>query len=214
MDVDRDGWLDKVAGTFWYRNPGHPRDTVFEVCRDSTQEFVHDMLAADMDGDGRPDILNIDFDGIPWFSVPRDPRCLAWKEHRVSGFSGDQALQMQGGIATGDIDGDGAMDLVQSECDLPNGRVGWFGMFFPWAALIPTARPMRISGRTRTGKAGPGHTPEGEDDGRNFLSRKPENPAFLLAAREEWLRNRGALPKRPDGDKTLGTAFSLARPGA
>lgn len=121
-------------------------------------------------------MINIDYDGIRWFSVPRDSRCLPWQEHKVNG----QALnpQQHGGIAVGDIDGDGdldisrvdrwyenadgkgltwnehvnidfgtvweggwglsgkalivdvdgdgANDLIQTECDLPNGRVAWF----------------------------------------------------------------------------------------
>ena len=29
LDVDGDGWVDKVAGAFWYRNSGHPRDSAF-----------------------------------------------------------------------------------------------------------------------------------------------------------------------------------------
>jgi hypothetical protein len=176
MDVDGDGWMDRVAGSFWYRNTGHPRDAEFTVCKDSAHAYVHDMLAADVDGDGRQDIINIDYDGIRWFSVPRDSACLPWTEHSVSGAP--PGAPQHGGIAAGDVDGDGdmdissmdrwyrnedgkglawsehaniefgrnwesgwgisgkailldmdgdgALDLLESECDLPNGRISWF----------------------------------------------------------------------------------------
>ncbi|MDB5048773.1 MAG: hypothetical protein JWO30_1844 [Fibrobacteres bacterium] len=176
LDVDGDGWMDKVAGSYWYRNPGHPRDTAFIACQDTAHAYVHDILAADIDGDGVQDIINIDYDGIRWFTVPRDSRCLPWVEHMVDGYRVDPP--QHGGIAVGDIDGDGdldisridrwfendggkglkwiehvnldfgsvwengwglsgkarildvdgdgKLDLIQTECDLPNGRVAWF----------------------------------------------------------------------------------------
>jgi hypothetical protein len=174
LDIDGDGWMDKVAGAFWYRNTGHPRDSVFQLCRDSAQEYVHDMLAADIDGDGKQDVINIDFDGIRWFTVPVDSRCLPWTPHKVNGKTANQ--MQHGGIAVGDIDGDGDMDisimdrwfentegkglvwtehnniafgqvggwglsgkarildvdgdgandLLEMECDVSNGRIAWF----------------------------------------------------------------------------------------
>ncbi len=113
LDIDGDGWMDKVAGTFWYRNTGHPRDSAFQLCRDSAQEYVHDMLAADIDGDGKKDIINIDYDGIRWFTVPADSRCLPWTTHKVNGSTTN--LMQHGGIAVGDMDGDGDMDISRMD---------------------------------------------------------------------------------------------------
>lgn len=186
LDVDGDGWIDKVSSGFWYRNPGFPEgglspdaaDPAFTACRYSGLEYAHDMLTADFDRDGKPDILTIDYDGIRWYRTPpRDSACGPWEEVMINGHTSDP--QQHGGIAAGDIDGDGdldvsrldrwyensdgkgrawtehtgipfgdvrdagwgqsgrarifdmdrdgRMDIVQTECDAPSGRVAWFG---------------------------------------------------------------------------------------
>jgi hypothetical protein len=183
FDADGNGWIDRVSSSFWYRNPGafkgdsatEPKP--FEACRYSDQQFLHDILTADIDKDNRLDIVTIQFDGIRWFHAPPpDSACSKWKEVLVN--TGTSAPQQHGGIAIGDLDadgdldisridrwfenkdglgaewvehinidfglwdpsaygltgralitdvnGDGHMDILQTECDLPNGRIAWF----------------------------------------------------------------------------------------
>lgn len=60
LDVDRDGMLDVVVGGVWYEQPAGglgkpwPRH-VFDAALDG----VHDIIAADLDGDGREEIVTM-----------------------------------------------------------------------------------------------------------------------------------------------------------
>ena len=117
LDADGDGRIDKVSSGFWYRNPGFPRggaapgapETAFTACRYAKLEYAHDLYAADIDGDGRQDVLTIDYDGIRWFRVPSgDSACGPWEEVMINGPTDPQ---QHGGIAAGDIDGDGDIDV-------------------------------------------------------------------------------------------------------
>jgi hypothetical protein len=181
-DFNEDGWMDRVSSSFWYRNPGFENwdksipPPKFEACRYSNQQYLHDVLVGDINGDDRVDIITISYDGIRWFKAPPpESTCGLWETTAVNG----QTLnpQQHGGIAVGDLDGDGdndiarvdrwfenitgagdewlehinipfgqnytggwgqsgraqildlnsdgANDILQTECDLPNGRVAW-----------------------------------------------------------------------------------------
>lgn len=62
LDVDRDGWPDLVCSGVWYRNPGQPRQQPFErIVFEEKAAGAHDILVADMDGDG-----DIDICSKPW----------------------------------------------------------------------------------------------------------------------------------------------------
>ena len=59
FDVDGDGWIDHVSGGAWYRNTGKPREEPFErIVFDKNLTAVHDLVAADIDGDGKLDIVD------------------------------------------------------------------------------------------------------------------------------------------------------------
>lgn len=58
LDVDRDGWPDLVCSGVWYRNRGKPREQAFErIVFDENAAGAHDILIADIDGDGKPDVV-------------------------------------------------------------------------------------------------------------------------------------------------------------
>jgi hypothetical protein len=109
IDVDGDGWVDHVSGGVWYRNPRSPRERPFErFVFDKDLAAVHDLVAADVDGDGRLDVVTMsDRNNTRWYSIPKDDPTRKWVRH-------DIGPGVHAGIALGDIDGDGDMDVARS----------------------------------------------------------------------------------------------------
>lgn len=107
VDVDGDGDIDRLAGSFLYRNPGNPGSGPFITERTGTVGGVHDLLAGDIDGDGRPDFVTINYPGIQWSRNPGTPKDT-WPTTEVSGWD---TISQHGGIALGDFDGDGDLDI-------------------------------------------------------------------------------------------------------
>jgi hypothetical protein len=117
MDVDGDGWVDQISGRTWFRNPGNPRTARIWERFDCGAIPGHDNLAADIDGDRKLDLVAIlDKAGVFWYSIPDDPR-QAWTSHKVLGVT---MPQCHGGIAAGDIDGDGDLDISRVDRWLEN----------------------------------------------------------------------------------------------
>lgn len=152
LDVDSDGWVDLVCSGVWYRNPGQPRTQEFQrLVFDPKGAGAHDVLVADVDGDGRKDILTMgdartQLNGLYWYSIPKDP-AQPWAKHRI-GSSVHGAIAPAG---AGDLDGDGDLDVVRADtwyenkdgrglewvehANIPMGRKGPFGVCVREAVL-------------------------------------------------------------------------------
>ncbi|HEY3964684.1 MAG TPA: VCBS repeat-containing protein [Planctomycetaceae bacterium] len=139
FDVDGDGWIDQVSGGTWFRNPGNPREADRWERFETGATPTHDNLVADIDKDGKLDLVSIlDRAGVFWYGIPADPK-QRWIEHQVLGVT---QPQYHGGIAVGDIDGDGDVDIARVDRWLENAdgkgekwiehRVFDFGTEGPW----------------------------------------------------------------------------------
>jgi hypothetical protein len=142
LDVDGDGWVDLVCDGVWYRNTGKPREQEFvRYVYDAGGTKAHDLLAADVDGDGKAEIITLRSgkDGVRWHKIANDPT-QAWERHIIgNGIHG--AIAPWG---VGDIAGHGHLDIVSGDTwfenkdgkgmqwvahkNIPFGRVGPFGM--------------------------------------------------------------------------------------
>jgi glucose/arabinose dehydrogenase len=144
-DVDGDGWIDLIASGVWYRNPTRPKEQEF-VSSSFAQQIAgaHDIVMADLDGDGRRDVVlmgdgRTELNSIRWYGIPADPG-QPWKEQRI----GEAVHGAFAPAGIGDLDGDGDNDVVRADTwfenadgkgarwlphkNLPMGRVGPFGM--------------------------------------------------------------------------------------
>ncbi|HUE74329.1 MAG TPA: VCBS repeat-containing protein [Pirellulaceae bacterium] len=139
FDVDGDGWVDQVSGGTWYRNPGKGKHSARWERLENGARPAHDNVAADMDGDGKLDLVSIlDKAGVFWYATGDDPT-RHWTEHKVVGVTDPQC---HGGIAVGDIDGDGDNDIARVDRWLENAdgkgevwierRTFDFGKVGPW----------------------------------------------------------------------------------
>ena len=110
IDIDQDGWDDVVFQGVWYRNPGvlgkNP-DTPWQT--NFTKAGGHDATTADIDGNGKMDLLIYDGVTIAWYN-PSNKISNRMKEIIINTGNDDH-----GGVAPhgfGDIDGDGDIDVI------------------------------------------------------------------------------------------------------
>ncbi|MBN1421289.1 MAG: VCBS repeat-containing protein [Planctomycetes bacterium] len=144
FDVDRDGRLDFVTGGAWYRNPPDPRAGPWpRHTFDADLRAVHDVAVADIDGDGRKDVITMsDRNDLRWYRIGADPSA-PWVKTAVG-------RSVHAGLAAGDIDRDGDIDLVRSGVWIENLGKGtrWAEHRFagiPWADRTPFPEAARAA---------------------------------------------------------------------
>ena len=112
-DIDGDGDLDVVlGGVFWYENPGsgnQSSDGLWKTHRIDDLR-VHDILVADLDSDGKPDIVGRDQSE---FGYHAGNKVILYKQNTPDNWSRvDIACPHGAGVLLADIDHDGDQDVV------------------------------------------------------------------------------------------------------
>lgn len=120
-DVNKDGMMDVLAGTFWWQAPEWTRHEI-------TTPYIHPSIdgysnsflnfTMDVNQDGWDDLIKIGFPAKEafWYENPKG-RAGYWKERVVYPSVGNESPAFE------DVDGDGRKDLI---CNDPiNRRVIW-----------------------------------------------------------------------------------------
>ena len=146
MDVDNDGWIDIVAGGYWFRNPQNPGSEPFTryAYDKSFDTSVHDMVIVDIDNDGKLDVVvHGDREGCFWYAIPDNPRKdQNWTKTTITLDGLDQNYDMHGGFfpkGIDDLDNDGDMDVVMPGRWYENQKSGqkWINHPLPWGKIGP-----------------------------------------------------------------------------
>jgi hypothetical protein len=126
-----------VTGGAWYRQPEKPREGLWpRHVFDKELKAVHDVLAADLDGDGRKEVITMsDRNDVRYYTIPEEKPTGSWRMQKIG-------PSVHAGIAAGDLDGDGDIDIVRTDIWFENedGGKKWNVRKFcgiPWADREP-----------------------------------------------------------------------------
>ncbi len=119
-DVDRDGWTDQLVIGFpgdkslWYRNPGRSGSEWTEhlVAESACNESP---IYADLNGDRRPELITPYKESRMAYYQPGKKPLERFEQFLIGSENGPGTKKFSHGLGVGDIDGDGAPDILCSE---------------------------------------------------------------------------------------------------
>jgi hypothetical protein len=124
MDVNADGWPDFISANYrsqsiyWVENPG-AKETIWEKHEIARPGPMETGRLADVNGDGRMDVLPNGVKFAAWWELKRTGDTVNWIKH-------DLPEELAGhGIGIGDVNGDGRDDLVGTKgwAEAPENRI-------------------------------------------------------------------------------------------
>jgi hypothetical protein len=160
-DMDGDGDLDVLAsdrkgnarGAFWLENPGAEKVAASldgkgeeaawrEHSVGARNVQVMFLTRADLDGDGRQDVLAAASGGPIQFLRSLDDRGETWEEHTIAMPPGCGTGK---GVAVCDVDGDGKRDVVFT-CENAGGKSGARWLSYDKSPTQPVWQDHELSG--------------------------------------------------------------------
>jgi hypothetical protein len=132
LDLNGNERCDLVAGEAWYKNPGFENgqflaDELEEHIFAEVTGGIHDQILADINGDGRKDMVTLNDNmnpiGVHWNEIPENPED-EWVRHSI-GYATHQGIAPNG---AGDLNGNGYIDLVRADIwwENVNGDGSWW----------------------------------------------------------------------------------------
>jgi hypothetical protein len=145
-DIDGDGDLDAVSASLfdsklaWYENTDGMGDFSGENLISSSAAGILSMVAADLDGDGDPDVLAASWSGDQLLWYENTDGAGTFASPRVISGAVDAPTE----VFAADLDGDGGLDVLSASAD--DDRIAWYentdgaGGFGPQRVITLEAR--------------------------------------------------------------------------